>query len=117
LDTLKDIPTSTAGVTLTDVSGMRVALTSHGAAIAGIYVPDANQGLADVTVSAADSSGKTIGRYANRIAGARFTLDGGTYTLPANEGPNTLHGGPDGFSKRDRFSRSTRLLHNVHGFG
>ena len=41
-----------------------------------------------------------VGRYANRIAGGRFSLDGQTYRLPVNEGPNTLHGGPRNFGKR-----------------
>lgn len=44
--------------------------------------------------------GVVAGRVANRIAGARFTLDGETFELPANNGPNTLHGGPDGLSKQ-----------------
>ncbi len=44
--------------------------------------------------------GAAIGRYANRIAGARFTLGGVEYRLPANEGPNQLHGGPDSYDKR-----------------
>lgn len=43
--------------------------------------------------------GSLAGRVANRIAGARFTLDGKTFTLPANEGPNCLHGGPDGLGR------------------
>jgi len=44
--------------------------------------------------------GALVGRYANRIGGSRFTLNGEEYRLPANEGPNQLHGGPNGFSKQ-----------------
>ncbi|MGZ3497404.1 MAG: aldose epimerase family protein [Vulcanimicrobiaceae bacterium] len=90
-----------ADLTLANTSGMRVDLTSLGAAITGIYVPDAQGHIADVTIAAGGSAGKTIGRYANRIAGGRFSLDGKTYMLPTNEGANTLHGGPNGFSKRE----------------
>lgn len=46
------------------------------------------------------SMGMTVGRVANRISGGRFTLDGRTWDLPRNSGPNTIHGGPDGFGKR-----------------
>ncbi|HET6895042.1 MAG TPA: aldose epimerase family protein [Candidatus Baltobacteraceae bacterium] len=79
----------------------RVTLNTLGAAITSIIVPDAHGNPGEVTVPAGGSAGKTIGRYANRIAGGRFELDGATYVLPTNEGRNTLHGGPDGFSKRE----------------
>jgi aldose 1-epimerase len=89
-------------LTLTHSSGAAtVVLHSLGAAIAGITVPDRAGRYADVTVAAGGSAGKTIGRYANRIARGSFVLDGVTYDLPTNEGRNTLHGGPDGFSKRE----------------
>lgn len=87
--------------TLTNRAGNRVVLSSLGASIVSIVMPDRAQNSADVTIAAGESAGKTIGRYANRIARGRFTLDGITYTLPSNEGRNTLHGGPDGFSKRE----------------
>ncbi len=73
------------------------------------------------TVPAGGSAGKTIGRYANRIARGDLPLDGMTYSLLTNEGPNTLHGGPDGFSKRDwTFARDDDafvefLLHSPDG--
>ena len=49
-------------------------------------------------------NGITIGRYANRIGGSRFSLNGRTYEVPANEGRNCLHGGPGGFAKRDWYA-------------
>jgi aldose 1-epimerase len=79
----------------------RVTLNTLGAAITSVIVPDAHGNPGEVTVPAGGSAGKTIGRYANRIAGGTFTLDGVTYSLAVNEGRNTLHGGPDGWSKRD----------------
>lgn len=75
-------------------------LTPDGAAIAGIFVRDRLGRIADVSVAAGGSAGKTIGRFANRIANGRLTIDGRVYRLATNEGANTLHGGPDGFSKR-----------------
>ncbi|HET7815912.1 MAG TPA: aldose epimerase family protein, partial [Candidatus Baltobacteraceae bacterium] len=55
----------------------------------------------EMTVAAGGSAGKTIGRYANRIARGELPLDGTVYSLLTNENGNTLHGGPDGFSKRE----------------
>lgn len=89
-----------ADITLENSRGARVTLNRLGAAIESIVVPDRDGNLGEVTVAAGASAGKTIGRYANRIAGGTFELDGQTYNLPTNEGRNTLHGGPDGFSKR-----------------
>ncbi len=55
---------------------------------------------AEEYLESADYVGGTIGRFANRIAGGRFPLDGETVTVETNEGANTLHGGPDGFHRR-----------------
>ena len=80
--------------------GERVELSAAGASIVGVYVRDRVGRLANVAVAEGGSAGKTVGRYANRIANGRFTLDGRVYHLATNEGKNTLHGGPEGFSKR-----------------
>lgn len=90
-----------AQFTLANARGHRVVLDSNGAAIAGICVADYAGTIADVTVPAGASAGKSIGRYANRIARGELVLDGVTYQLLTNEGHNTLHGGPDGFAHRD----------------
>jgi aldose 1-epimerase len=87
-------------LTLTNRSGHRVSLTPLGAAMTAIFVPDRAGAIASVSVDAGGSAGKVIGRYANRIARGSFELDGTTNELLTNEGRNTLHGGPDGFSKR-----------------
>lgn len=89
--------------TLTNAKRMKVVLISHGAAIAEVHVPDRDGRFADVTLGFDDMAGYlsqrnrhfgcTIGRVANRIAGAKFTLDGKTYQLAANNGPHSLHGG------------------------
>ena len=87
-------------LTLTNRSGNRVLLDPIGAAMSAIFVPDRAGVSASVSVAAGGSAGKTIGRYANRIARGSFALDGTTFALSTNEGRNTLHGGADGFSKR-----------------
>ncbi len=95
--------------TIENASGASVQLGSVGAAIVSVNVPDRDGKIADVVIGypKAESyfadgpcSGKCPGRYANRIALGRFTLDGKEYTLPINNGPNHLHGGPEGFQNR-----------------
>jgi aldose 1-epimerase len=78
-----------------------------GGVIQTLEVPDAHGDVENVVLGFDDLSGyvsdedpyfgSLIGRYGNRIAGGSFTLDGTTYELPLNNGPNTLHGGPTGF--------------------
>lgn len=88
---------------------LRVDIIEFGAVITRIEVPDRAGHSANVVLgldtlagyeTVSPSFGAVIGRYANRIAGGRFSLDGHTYRLPVNEGPNTLHGGPRNFGKR-----------------
>ena len=95
--------------TIQNESGAFVRLSSVGAGIVGIAVPDKEGKLADVVLGypEADSyfadgpcAGKCPGRFANRIALGKFTLDGVEYTLPVNNGPNHLHGGPQGFQNQ-----------------
>jgi aldose 1-epimerase len=95
--------------TITNASGAFVRLSSIGAGIVSIAVPDRDGKLADVVLGYpapasyfgdGPCSGKVPGRYANRIAKGIFTLDGNTYNLPVNNGPNHLHGGPDGFQNQ-----------------
>ena len=95
--------------TITNAKGASVQLGSVGAAIVSINVPDKDGKLADVVIGYPNAldyfadgpcSGKIPGRYANRIAKGHFTLDGKEYTLPVNNGPNHLHGGPNGFQNQ-----------------
>ena len=94
---------------LTAGDGSYVELSSLGAALVAAVVPDKDGILADVVLGYpkaedyfADGpcAGKCPGRFANRIAKGKFTLDGATYALPVNNGPNHLHGGPDGFQNK-----------------
>ncbi len=95
--------------TLTNASGASVTLSSLGAGIVGIVVPDKEGKLDDVVLgykNPADyfgdgpCAGKTPGRYANRICKGKFSIDGKEYSLAINNGPNALHGGPEGFMNR-----------------
>ena len=94
---------------ITNASGAYVELSSIGAGIVSIAVPDKDGKLTDVVLGYPEAKsyfydgpcfGKTPGRYANRIALGKFTLDGKEYTLPVNNGPNHLHGGPEGFQNQ-----------------
>jgi aldose 1-epimerase len=97
--------------TLKNGAGMEVKITNYGGAIASIKVPDRNKKFDDVVLGFDRVEGYTaktntayfgalIGRYANRLAGGAFRLDGKTYQVPKNEGANSLHGGTMGFNQR-----------------
>ena len=95
--------------TLKNESGAYVQLSSVGAGIVSVVVPDKDGVLADVALGYPEASsyfgdgpcaGKVPGRFANRIALGKFTLDGVEYELPINNGPNHLHGGPKGFQNK-----------------
>ena len=96
-------------LTLTNASGMQVQAITYGAIITSIRVPDRNGKLDDVVLGydALDPYvrnpsyfGAIVGRYANRIANGKFTLDGKEYSLATNNRPNHLHGGTKGFDKQ-----------------
>lgn len=89
--------------------GVRAEVLTYGGIIARLEVPGRDGRRDNVVLGLSNledyetrspSFGATIGRYANRIGGGRFTLDGTSYELPRNEGENTLHGGLRGFGKR-----------------
>ena len=95
--------------TLANQNGLQADISNYGGAIVCLQVPDRAGTLADVVLGydslagyEADKPylGAIIGRFANRIAHGRFTLHGATYTLPGNNGENSLHGGTTGFNKR-----------------
>jgi aldose 1-epimerase len=93
---------------LTNASGMKARVMTYGATLVSLEVPDRDGTFADITLgfdslegylSASPYFGSTVGRYANRIAKGKFTLDGVVYTLAQNNGENHLHGGIQGFDK------------------
>ncbi|HUL76861.1 MAG TPA: aldose epimerase family protein [Vicinamibacteria bacterium] len=95
--------------TFTRAGAPTVSVTNLGGYIVAILAPDRSGAVADVTLGYRDFAGYLgdtsffgclVGRYANRIAKGHFALDGRTYTLAVNNGPNSLHGGPTGFQKR-----------------
>jgi len=95
-------------VTLRNTNGIEVRIMTYGGTVVSLQTPDRDGTLDDIVLGfdAAEPYftqspyfGSIIGRYGNRIANARFTLDGETYTLTANDGGNHLHGGTVGWDK------------------
>ncbi|MFE0099986.1 aldose epimerase family protein [Streptomyces sp. NPDC059009] len=90
--------------------GTRVRVLTYGGIVQSVEVPDGRGQVAGIALGFAELGGylehpgpyfgALVGRYANRIAGGVFSLDGGTYRLAQNNGPNSLHGGECGFDKR-----------------
>lgn len=94
---------------LKNANGMEVTVTNYGGRIVSVMVPDKEGNMQDVVLgydSIADymavnnDFGATIGRYANRIANGKVTIEGVEYELPTNNFGHTLHGGPNGFQKQ-----------------
>lgn len=96
-------------VTLRNAHGVSARIITYGATLQSLVQPDRHGKPADIALGYDDLTGylehpnyfgATIGRYANRIGGAHFTLDGKTYALALNDKPNSLHGGLVGFDKK-----------------
>lgn len=94
---------------LTNANGVEVTITNYGGRIVSVMVPDREGNLKDVVLgfdnisdymSNDNNLGATIGRYGNRIANGKITVDGVEYQLPQNNFGHTLHGGPEGYHKR-----------------
>lgn len=104
----KNLPEGTVKLyRLKNKNGLEMAVTNFGARVVELYVPDREGNFEDVVLgydnvdeyidNPSSYFGAPIGRYGNRIADARFTLNGETYELEANNGPNNLHGWPGGY--------------------
>ena len=123
---------SGAEATLYTISNGRITatVTDYGATLVSLLVPDAKGNVADVVLGCDDAAGYArgtcflgcvVGRNANRIGGAAFPLNGGTVHVPANEGPNNLHSGPDCYHLRlwdvaaHTASSVTFRLYSPHG--
>lgn len=100
--------TAVAAIVLANAHGISARVIAYGAGLQSLVMPDRLGQRADVLLGYPDIGGyvakpqyfgATVGRFANRIAGGRFTLGGKTYRLPVNDGPNSLHGGTKGFDK------------------
>lgn len=100
--------TAVEAITLKNARGLSATILTYGATLQSVHAPDRAGESADVvlgydTVAEHESRpnyfGVTVGRYANRIAGGKFALDGTSYQLPLNDKTNSLHGGGKGFDK------------------
>jgi aldose 1-epimerase len=94
---------------LTNAHGIEARVMTYGATLVSLTAPDRSGHFKNIVLgfdslapylAGVPYYGATVGRYANRIANGSFTLDGKTYQLAKNDGPNTLHGGKRGFDKR-----------------
>lgn len=109
--------------TLTNARGIELRAMTYGAIIVSLKTPDRTGKLGDIVlgydslagyVKSSPYFGAVVGRYGNRIAKGKFTLDGTTYTLAVNNGPNALHGGLRGF---DKVVWKADTLRNADGVG
>jgi aldose 1-epimerase len=109
--------------TLTNKNGLELSATNYGGTVVSFRVPNKTGAMTNVVLGYDNLEsyfkhglyfGAIIGRYGNRIANAQFTLNGKTYPLAANNGPNNLHGGPNGF---DRVVWDVRELKTEHAAG
>jgi len=95
---------------LSNGTGCRVLFSNYGARVVGFWIPNSKGEMTDVCLGMGSSAdylkpeakffGSIVGRYANRIARGRFSLDGASHSLDLNNGPNSLHGGRTGFHSR-----------------
>ena len=107
--------------TLRNANGVEARICNYGGIVVSLKTPDKNGKLGDVVLGYDDLDsyvknnpffGCFVGRYGNRIAGGKFTLDGQTYLLATNNGPNHLHGGIRGF---DKAVWSAQTIQGDHG--
>ena len=107
--------------TLRNAKGAEARIMTYGGVVQSLKMPDRNGRMGDVVLGCNDLQGyldkptyfgALIGRYGNRIGGAKFTLEGKTYTLAANNGQNSLHGGVVGF---DKVVWTARPMLTTHG--
>jgi aldose 1-epimerase len=113
---------ATALCTLKNKNGLVAQITNFGAKVVSLYVPDRNGNFADIVlgyetidgyIKGNPYFGAICGRYANRIANGKFIIDGQSYQLPVNNGPNSLHGGPEGFNNQMFESRGVVKTANI----